>query len=174
MSKLYEQYLKLKNENTSTIYLFKSGLFYIALEDDALKLSEELKLKLTNFGNLTLKCGFPESRLRYYSEKLQELNLKYILVKSEPKKNINDSTMHTISTIKNQNIDDSSENSNNYINAVNKKNNNRINTDLSINQTTELLYEIATLDINNLTLKNSFDELYKFHIKAKKIIEGKV
>ena len=159
MSKLYEQYLKLKIENQNTIYLFKSGLFYIVLEDDALKLSEELKLKLTNFGNLTLKCGFPESRLKYYLEKLKELNLDYILVQSEQNKNTNDIAEKEMP----------------YINKHNKCQNNCIDTkstNLSINQTTEILYEIANLDINNLTLKNSFDELYKFHIKAKQLIQG--
>ena len=44
MSKLYEQYLKLKNENPKKLYLFKSGLFYIALEDDAVALSDKFKL----------------------------------------------------------------------------------------------------------------------------------
>ncbi len=29
MSKLYDIYKKLKNENSETIYLFKSGMFYI-------------------------------------------------------------------------------------------------------------------------------------------------
>lgn len=155
MSKLYEQYLKLKNENSSTIYLFRSGLFYIVLEDDALKLSEQLKLKLTNFRNVTLKCGFPESRLKYYLEKFKELNLDYILVESEtPKSN----------TSKTRYMD--LEKQNNSINAN--------LPELNINQIiTELIYEIANLDINNITLKNSFDELYKFHIKAKKIIKDK-
>lgn len=85
MSKLYEQYLKLKNEDPKKLYLFKSGLFYIALEDDAVMLSNKFNLKLTNLGNSTLKCGFPESRLKYYSEHFKMQDIDYLLVKSENK-----------------------------------------------------------------------------------------
>ena len=85
MSKLYEQYLKLKNKDSKKLYLFKSGLFYIALEDDAVMLSNKFNLKLTNLGNSTLKCGFPESRLKYYSEHFKMQDIDYILVKSENK-----------------------------------------------------------------------------------------
>ena len=48
MSKLYEVYKKLKNDNPYTIYLFRSGIFYIALDADALLLSNKINLKLTN------------------------------------------------------------------------------------------------------------------------------
>lgn len=141
MGRLYEQYLKLKNENPKRLYLFKSGLFYIALEDDALMLSNKFKLKLTNLGNTTLKCGFPESRLNYYTEHFKLQNIDYILVKFE---------------------------------SNNKKNVGKIlNTNLPLNidkEISEILSKLAKLDINNITLKESFDELYSFHIKAKKII----
>ena len=124
MSKLYEQYLKLKNGNPKKLYLFKSGLFYIALEDDAVALSDKFKLKLTNLGNTTLKSGFPESRLKHYTEHFKLKNIDYILVKSENQKS-----------------------NTNYNNIKN-------NTILNINkETSEVLSELATLDINNITME---------------------
>lgn len=67
MSKLYEVYKKLKNENEQTIYLFKSGIFYICLEEDAKFLSKKYDFKLTNLTPDILKCGFPCSSFdKYY------------------------------------------------------------------------------------------------------------
>ena len=40
MSKLYASYSDLKKKEPDFVYLFKVGIFYIALEDDAIKLSE--------------------------------------------------------------------------------------------------------------------------------------
>ena len=47
MSKLYNKYLSLKQLDASKFYLFKSGIFYIFLDDDAKIVSEKLGLKLT-------------------------------------------------------------------------------------------------------------------------------
>ena len=67
MSKLYDIYKKLKNENNETIYLFKSGVFYICLDDDAKILSKIYNLKLTNLNVDIVKCGFPCSSFdKYY------------------------------------------------------------------------------------------------------------
>ena len=43
MSKLYSIYKKLKESNKDTVYLFKSGIFYIAISDDANLLSSKFK-----------------------------------------------------------------------------------------------------------------------------------
>lgn len=80
MSKLYVEYLKLKNENTNKLYLFKSGIFYIAIEDDAKKLSELFNFKLTNLNNTVTKCGFPQKRLEFYIEKLNSLNILFEII----------------------------------------------------------------------------------------------
>ena len=40
MSKLYEKFLELKKANNNKIYLFKSGIFYIGLSEDAKVISE--------------------------------------------------------------------------------------------------------------------------------------
>lgn len=59
MSKLYEKYKNLKSENATKLYLFKSGIFYIFLDEDAIKMSNLLNLKLTNLNETIVKCGFP-------------------------------------------------------------------------------------------------------------------
>ena len=66
MSKLYSKYLELKKNNPNKIYLFKSGIFLLAIDEDATKLSDELNLKVTNLSPDVLKCGFPVSRQEHY------------------------------------------------------------------------------------------------------------
>ena len=48
MNHLYELYKKLKQKNSMEIYLFKTGIFYIFLEDDAKFIEQYIPLKLTN------------------------------------------------------------------------------------------------------------------------------
>lgn len=64
MSKLYERYLELKKQDSSILYLFKSGIFYIFLDEDAKKMSYILNLKLSNLNESILKCGIEDSRIR--------------------------------------------------------------------------------------------------------------
>ena len=66
MNKLYDKYLELKEKDSNTLYLFKSGMFYIFLDSDANVVSEKLKLKLTNFNGTIFKCGFPVQSLTKY------------------------------------------------------------------------------------------------------------
>lgn len=66
MSKLYNIYENLKKKNENTIYLFKSGIFYIALDNDAKKLSNLFNFKLSNLNDSILKCGFPSNSLDKY------------------------------------------------------------------------------------------------------------
>ena len=54
MSKLYNKYLELKSKDDTYLYLFKSGMFYIFLDEDAKIVSEKLNLKLTNFNDSVL------------------------------------------------------------------------------------------------------------------------
>ena len=77
MSKLYDRYLYLKNLDKSKIYLIKSGIFYISLDEDALELAEKFNFKLTNLNDSIIKCGFPETRLQYYTNLLDVMNIKY-------------------------------------------------------------------------------------------------
>ena len=66
MSKLFTMYQSLKSENSSDLYLFKSGMFYIFLDEDAKIISNLLHLKLTNLNSEIQKCGFPANSLGKY------------------------------------------------------------------------------------------------------------
>ena len=80
MSKLFNIYLNEKEKNEDKILLFKSGVFYIALDEDAIILSQLLNLKLTNLNDKVVKCGFPCSSIDKYLKlfKLHNLNVKLI------------------------------------------------------------------------------------------------
>ena len=80
MSKLYTKYLELKKQSTNIIYLFKSGIFFLALQEDAEKLSSELGLKITNLSPNVTKCGFPISRQEHYFRLLEAKNIDFTIV----------------------------------------------------------------------------------------------
>lgn len=83
MSKLYKTYKNLKQNNPNKIYLFKSGMFYIGLQEDAQKLSDIFGFKITKLNEEVNKVGFPANRLEYYSGKLDVMdNVKYEIVDS--------------------------------------------------------------------------------------------
>lgn len=66
MGKLYDIYLNEKKKNSDKIILLKSGIFYLALDKDAIFLSNTFEFKLTNLNNEIKKCGFPCSSLDKY------------------------------------------------------------------------------------------------------------
>ena len=74
MSKLFDKYNKLKKANPNKYYLFKSGIFYIFLDNDAKFMSNILQLKLTNFTPELVKCGFPINSLNKYMNIFKTLN----------------------------------------------------------------------------------------------------
>ena len=80
MSKLYNTYLELKKQDEEIIYLFKSGIFFIALDNDAYALSKIFNFKLTNLTDTVVKCGFPCSSFNKYSKLfiLHHLKIKII------------------------------------------------------------------------------------------------
>lgn len=82
MSKLYEKYKILKLENPSKLYLFKSGIFYIFLDEDAIKMSKLLNLKLTNLNETILKCGFPVKNIDKYLKLIKLNNYEIDIVDS--------------------------------------------------------------------------------------------
>ena len=82
MSKLYEKYLFLKRQNPSKLYVFKSGIFYIFLDEDAKKMSSLLNLKLTNLNESVLKCGFPINNLSKYSSLVSQAGYELSIVDS--------------------------------------------------------------------------------------------
>ena len=80
MSKLYDKYEILKNNNASMIYLFECGNFYIALDSDAIVMNEMFNLKLTKFSNVCDKCGFPKNALEKYKEQLNQRVIDYKVI----------------------------------------------------------------------------------------------
>ena len=74
MGKLYKKYISLKIENPNKIYLFKVGIFYIFLDDDARLMSSVLELKLTKFNSVIYKCGFPVNSSEKYFNLLKKYN----------------------------------------------------------------------------------------------------
>ena len=82
MSKLYEKYKSLKLENSSKLYLFKSGIFYIFLDEDAIKMSKLLNLKLTNLNETIVKCGFPVKNADKYIHLIKLNNYEIDIIDS--------------------------------------------------------------------------------------------
>lgn len=91
MSKLIDMYKNLKQEDAETLYLFKSGVFYIFLDEDAKLISNIFSLKLTNLNSNFVKCGFPANSLDKY---MKILNCTQYKVK------IIDNTSNTALTLK--------------------------------------------------------------------------
>ena len=80
MGKLYKKYISLKIENPNKIYLFKVGIFYIFLDDDARLMSSVLKLKLTKFNSVIYKCGFPVNSSEKYFNLLKKYNYDICII----------------------------------------------------------------------------------------------
>lgn len=83
MSKLYNTYVELKKQNSKSIYLFKNGIFFIALDEDAKTLSNLFHFKLTNFTPQIVKCGFPCSSFEKYSSLFKACNLDVKLIETD-------------------------------------------------------------------------------------------
>ena len=92
MSKLIKIYEELKKNNPNNLYLFKSGIFYIFLDEDAKIISNLLGIKLTNLTPNILKCGFPLNSLDKYLNLLKNTsyNIKIIDYDNNIKYSIND------------------------------------------------------------------------------------
>lgn len=91
MSKLLKQYEELKKNDASSIYLFRVGIFYNILNEDAKIINEKLGLKITDLGPNIFKCGFPVSQLDKYIILLNKMKIKYKVINNLPNdSNIND------------------------------------------------------------------------------------
>lgn len=66
MSQIYDKYKELKKVDSNSLYLFRSGNFYIFIGEDADKINEYVVLKRTNFCKEAMKCGFPIGSLEEY------------------------------------------------------------------------------------------------------------
>ena len=91
MSKLMKQYNELKKEDASSIYLFRVGIFYNIINEDAKIINEKLGLKLTDLGPNISKGGFPIFQLDKYIILLNKMKIKYKIIDNLPNNsNIND------------------------------------------------------------------------------------
>ena len=82
MSKLYQKYMSLKMQDSETLYLFKSGIFYIFLDEDAKLIHSKLNLKLTNLNSMVVKCGFPISKIDKYINLINEIGYSFKIIDS--------------------------------------------------------------------------------------------
>lgn len=84
MSKLIKNLKELKKLDASSIYIFRVGIFYNILNEDAKIVHEKLGLKLTSLSPEIIKCGFPISSLDKYTKKLDELQIQYKIIDDLP------------------------------------------------------------------------------------------
>lgn len=80
MSKLYNEYIRKKKEDSNKYYLFKLGLFYIFIDEDAKKINKITPLNITNLNNDIVKCGFPSNSLDKYLDIFKNLGLDIEIV----------------------------------------------------------------------------------------------
>ena len=85
-----KQYNELKKEDASSIYLFRVGIFYNILNEDAKLINEKLGLKITDLGPSIFKCGIPVSQLDKYIILLNNMKIKYKVIDNLPNSNVND------------------------------------------------------------------------------------
>lgn len=86
MSKIYDKYKNLKTSNnysSNTLYLFKAGLFFIFIDEDAKIVSNLLNLKLGNLNETIVKCGFPSNSLQKYLTLLKNTPYNVEIVSSD-------------------------------------------------------------------------------------------
>lgn len=138
MSKLYDQYLKLKKEDSKKLYLFKCGTFYYMLDEDAKKISENFPLKLLPFTEDIVKCSFPVTRLGHYIAEFQKLNFDFEIIDNKYSK---------------------IENYQDYLNNENLK---------------DIISKILNLDLNNITMRQSYDILEDLQLKCKSILDKEI
>ena len=101
MSKLQKQYENLKKKDPNKIYIFKVGIFYNILNEDARIVSNEIGLKLTDLGPDIIKCGFPIAKLEKYTQLLKAKDLKFEIVSNQASSNQNISYDNIIKKILN-------------------------------------------------------------------------
>lgn len=97
MTKQIDVYYKFKNKDKNKRYLFKSGVFYYFLDEDAKYMSSKYNFKITSFGK-NIKCGFPVKALEKYLYIFNNENIE--LVKEDNDKD------KVIQLIQNINLDE--------------------------------------------------------------------
>lgn len=82
MSKIYNKYIELKTKEKSNhiLYLFKYGIFFIFIDNDARIASQLLHLKLSQLNDSIVKCGFPVNSLSKYTNLLNTTSYRIEVV----------------------------------------------------------------------------------------------
>ncbi len=83
MSKLYEKYAYLKKTEDNSekiLYLFKSGIFFIFLQEDAKIASHLFHLKITPLNSEIIKCGFPIASFEKYKSQLANSGYEFKII----------------------------------------------------------------------------------------------
>ena len=111
MSKLENKYNQMKAQNKDIVYILRSGIFYIFMNEDAVLINKTLGLKITDLGPNIIKCGFPISQVEKYKSMLDEKGIKYQIIDDLPNSNVeaylNDVEIKkTLQKIANLNIDE--------------------------------------------------------------------
>ena len=84
--KIYNKYIELKsspNYKNNTLYLFKSGIFFIFIDNDAKIIANLLNLKLSNLTDSVLKCGFPCNSLQKYMNLLKNTPYRIEIISND-------------------------------------------------------------------------------------------
>ena len=100
MSKLLKQYEELKKKNPKKIYIFRVGIFYNILNEDARLVSNTIGLKLTDLSPEIVKCGFPVATLEKYTNLLKSHNLDFEVISNQAPSYQNTSYDNIIKKIK--------------------------------------------------------------------------
>lgn len=110
MSKLLNQYNELKKKDSNIIYIFRVGIFYNILNEDARIINKAIGLKLTDLGPNLIKCGFPVSNLEKYTKLLNAKGIKYQVISTPASSNNIPNTSYNsiINYIKNIDLDNTS------------------------------------------------------------------
>ena len=89
MSKLLKQYEELKKKDPNKVYIFKVGIFYNILNEDARIVSDATGLKLTDLSPEIVKCGFPLAKLDKYTNLLTSHDIAFEVVSNIEPTSIN-------------------------------------------------------------------------------------
>lgn len=103
MSKLYNLYKEKKNNDNRKYYLFKSGMFYIFIDEDAKYISDFTMLKLSKINDNIVKCGFPCNSLDKYMVLFNKLGINVEIV-NDNDIHINDKVINKLKKINIDNV----------------------------------------------------------------------
>lgn len=107
MSKLQKLYDELKKKDKNPIYIFKVGIFYNILNEDAKVVNNAIGLKLTDLGPNIVKCGFPVSNLEKYTNLLKSKKIEFKVINTLTSSNNQNTSSYgsIIKQIQNINLD---------------------------------------------------------------------